>query len=81
MVNMAKTERLKFSNRIICGNNLELFGDIPDKSINFVITSPPYYKQRDYGEGIGNERTVEDYIENLCKVFHECVRVVKDNGE
>jgi len=78
---MEKTKCVKFLNRIICGNNLELFGDIPDKSINFVITSPPYYKQRDYGEGIGNERTVEESIENLCKVFHECVRVVKDNGE
>jgi len=62
---MEETMHVKFLNRIICGNNLELLGDIPDKSINLVITSPPYYKQRDYGEGIGNERTVEEYIENL----------------
>ena len=78
---MEKTKSVKFLNRIVYGNNLELLVDIPDKSINLVITSPPYYKQRDYGEGIGNERIVEDYIENLCKVFHERVRVVKDNGE
>ena len=77
---MEETNRVKFLNRIICGNNLELIGDIPDKSINLVITSPPYYKQRDYGEGIGNERTIEGYIENLCKLFHECVRVTKDDG-
>ncbi len=77
---MGKTKGVKFLNRIICGNNLELLGDIPDKSINLVITSPPYYKQRDYGEGIGNERTIKEYTENLCKVFRECVRVVKDDG-
>ena len=77
---MEKPKHMKFLNRIVCGNNLELLGDIPDKSINLVITSPPYYKQRDYGEGIGNERTVEEYIENLCELFHECVRVVKDDG-
>jgi DNA modification methylase len=46
-----------------------------------VITSPPYYNQRDYGrDGIGNEKTVEEYIENLIVVFKECVRVTKDKG-
>ena len=77
---MEKTKLVKFLNRIICGNNLELLEDIPDKSINLVVTSPPYYKQRDYGGGMGNEKSVEGYIENLCEVFHECVRVVKDDG-
>jgi len=80
VVNVEEDKSAMFFNKIICGNNLELLGDIPDKSINLVITSPPYYKQRDYGEGIGNEKTIEEYIENLCKVFHECVRVVKDDG-
>jgi site-specific DNA-methyltransferase (adenine-specific) len=70
----------KFLNKIICGNNLELIKELPDKCINLIITSPPYYKQRDYGAGIGNEKKVEEYIENLLKVFHECVRICKDEG-
>ncbi len=70
----------KFLNQIICGDNLELIRQMPDKSVNLVITSPPYYQQRDYGAGMGNEKTLEEYLENLCQLFHECVRVVADDG-
>lgn len=56
-------------NQIICGDCLEVLKDIPNESINLVITSPPYYKQRDYGKGIGNEEKLEEYIENLYEVF------------
>jgi len=71
---------MKFLNKIVCGDNLELIKELPDESINLVITSPPYYKQRDYGAGIGNEKTVEEYVSNLLKVVHECVRVVRRDG-
>ncbi len=70
-------------NRIICGDSLELIKKIPDNSINLIITSPPYFKQRDYGgfdKEIGNEKKVEEYIDNLLKLFHECVRVIKNDG-
>ena len=32
-------------NKIICGDNLQLIKEIPNRSINLVITSPPYNKQ------------------------------------
>jgi site-specific DNA-methyltransferase (adenine-specific) len=68
-------------NQIICGDAKDILKEIPRNSIDLVITSPPYYNQRDYGrEGIGNEKTVEEYIENLMVVFKECVRVTKDKG-
>ncbi len=67
-------------NKIICGDNLKLIKEVPDESINLIITSPPYYKQRDYGAGIGNEKTIEEYINNLLKLFRECVRVIKSDG-
>jgi len=71
-----------FLNRIINGDSLYLAKQIPDNSINLIITSPPYYKQRDYGMGIGfgNEDEFSEYIENLCKLFHECVRMLKNDG-
>jgi len=73
----------KFLNKIVQGDSRVLLKEIPDKVVDLVITSPPYYKQRDYcdfdGE-IGNESTVEEYINNLMQVFHECVRIVKDEG-
>ncbi|MEW6558272.1 MAG: site-specific DNA-methyltransferase [Elusimicrobiota bacterium] len=65
---------------IIEGDSLTVLRSIPDNAINLVITSPPYFKQRDYGKGIGNEKNVEEYIENLLKVFFECIRVLTDDG-
>jgi site-specific DNA-methyltransferase (adenine-specific) len=71
----------KIINKIICSNALGVLKTIPSNSIDLIITSPPYYKQREYGKvGIGNEKSAEEYIENLMAVFKECVRVVKDTG-
>ena len=70
----------KFLNQIVCGDNLELIRQLPDKSVNLVITSPPYFQQRDYGAGMGNEKTLDEYLETLCQLFHECVRVLADDG-
>ncbi|MEO0092332.1 MAG: DNA methyltransferase [candidate division WOR-3 bacterium] len=65
-------------NKIICGDAAEVMKRIPSNSIDLVITSPPYYKQRVYaGIGIGNEKSVDEYIEKLIEIFKECVRVAK----
>jgi hypothetical protein len=32
------------------------------------------------GDGIGNERTVEEYIDNIVSIFRECVRITKPTG-
>lgn len=66
--------------QILCGDNLKLIRQLPDCSIQLVITSPPYFQQRDYGGGMGNETNVDKYIEILVCLFRECVRVVKDDG-
>ncbi len=66
--------------QILCGDNLELIRQLPDSNIQLVITSPPYFQQRDYGSGMGNENNVTDYIEILICLFRECVRVVRDDG-
>ncbi len=66
--------------QILCGDNLELIQHLPDSSIQLVITSPPYFQQRDYGGGMGNESHFNDYIDTLLRLFRECVRVVRDDG-
>ena len=71
----------KFLNKIVCGDSYFLLQKIPDNSIHLTITSPPYFQQRNYdGLGIGNEKAVEGYFENLLKIFDECVRITKDAG-
>ena len=55
---------------------------IADKSVQCVVTSPPYYGLRDYGvDGqIGLEQTPEEYVANLVEVFREVKRVLQDDG-
>jgi len=68
-------------NTIICGNCSDILSTLPDNSIDLVITSPPYFQQREYGSGgIGNEFTIDDYISNLIEIFIQCIRVTKDTG-
>ena len=68
--------------KIITGDALEQLKNLPDCSVDCCVTSPPYYGLRDYGiEGqIGLEETLEEYIDNLVRVFHEVKRVLKDDG-
>ncbi len=55
--------------------------ELRDKSIQLVITSPPYWQLKDYGidEQIGFNDSYENYINNLNLVWKECYRVL-DNG-
>ena len=79
MLNLSQID--KYINQIICGDAKDVLLEIPDNSVDMVVTSPPYYNQRDYGaEGIGNEKSVERYIDNLLQIFDECIRVVKEEG-
>ena len=120
--------------QIIQGDCLESLRTMKDKSVDCIVTSPPYYGLRDYGTGewvggdpncphrrmskfsektitghaqdelkgnvgdaiyktvfplcgavrvdrqIGLEETPQEFIEKLTAVFHECKRVLKDDG-
>lgn len=70
------------SNYIATGDCLELMKQMPDGCVDMVITSPPYYNLRDYGVSgqIGNEESVDVYIERLVAVFDEVMRILKDDG-
>jgi DNA modification methylase len=58
--------------------------DIKDGSVNLVITSPPYWTLKDYENDaqIGTGSTsYEAYIEELNKVWKECIRVLSPDGK
>lgn len=129
-------------NKILIGNVLDKLKEVEDKSIDCIITSPPYYAMRSYGTEpqiwdskidcehkwkevkirrmnlsggktkkqltnkgsyavdydnrysishicyccgawkgeLGQEPTVELYINHLTEIFKECKRVLKDKG-
>ena len=69
-------------NHIYQGNVFDRLKDLPDRSIQCVVTSPPYWGLRDYGsdEQLGLEETPEEYVKNMVKVFREVKRVLRNDG-
>lgn len=55
---------------------------INSESIDLIITSPPYWQLKDYGESrqIGFNQSYEDYINSLNLVWMECFRVLKSGS-
>ncbi len=68
--------------RIAIGDAMTVLKQLPDESVHCCITSPPYWQARDYGVPgqLGMEPTPREYIDNLCQVFDEVWRVLRDDG-
>lgn len=63
--------------KIVIGDSRQM-KEIPDESAHLVITSPPYWQLKDYGDGqqIGYNDTYEEYVNNLNLVWNECQRIL-----
>lgn len=75
-------ENAAWVNSIICGDATQALKQLPAESVDCIVTSPPYYMQRDYSVPlqIGNESKPCEYVGNLCQVFAECRRVLTPHG-
>lgn len=67
---------------IYVGDCLEILRQLPEASIDTVLTSPPYWAARDYGveHQVGAEENPTLYVDRLVKVFAEVRRVLKMQG-
>ena len=67
------------NHKIVFGDSRKM-SQIPDKSVQLIITSPPYWQLKDYGteDQIGFNDSYEEYINNLNLVWKECNRVLSD---
>jgi DNA modification methylase len=67
---------------IIQGDCIDGLRSLPDESVHCVVTSPPYWGLRDYGQDgqIGLEDTPEAYTARMVDVFREVRRVLRDDG-
>ena len=56
--------------------------EIKDGEIQTIFTSPPYWNKRTYSEeeGLGNEKTSEEFVNNLSEHLRDCKRVLNDKG-
>jgi DNA modification methylase len=72
-----------FKDKVLCGDAGDLLSSLPDSSVQCIVTSPPYFKQRDYGTGtcqLGAEDTPDQYVQKLVALFRECQRILKPAG-
>lgn len=51
---------------------------LKDKTVHLVVTSPPYWKIKDYGneEQIGYNDSLTEYFDKLNAIWKECIRVL-----
>ena len=73
----------------------EDMSEIPDESVDLVVTSPPYFNVKDYSldgrqvrrhsargrDDIGGESHYESYLARLLNVWRACERALKPNGK
>lgn len=65
----------------LLGDCLNVLKEIPDESVDTIITSPPYWSQREYENGgIGLEKTLDEFFTSLLHITNELKRVLKPTG-
>jgi len=69
---------MKTHHTIVVGDCRSM-NEVGDESVDLIVTSPPYWQLKDYGNGgqIGFDDSYEQYINNLNLVWNECRRVLK----
>jgi len=68
---------MKTFHKTIIGDSRQM-KEVPNESVHLIITSPPYWQLKDYGNGrqIGFNDNYEEYINNLNLVWNECYRIL-----
>ena len=56
--------------------------ELSDGEVQDIFTSPPYWNKRKYSEeeGLGNEKTSEEFVVNLSEHLKDCKRVLNNRG-
>jgi site-specific DNA-methyltransferase (adenine-specific) len=70
-------------NVVLVGDARERLAELRSGSVDCVVTSPPYFQLRNYGDEpdqLGLEETVDEYVTVLCEVCGEIGRVLKPTG-
>lgn len=64
------------------GDAATVLAAMPAQSVNCIVTSPPYFGLRDYGEDgqIGSEASPAEFVAALVSVFREARRVLAGDG-
>lgn len=74
---MSKLPELNHTYKINC---LDLMKELPDSSINLIVTSPPYNLGIDYGSTYSDNKPFEEYHQFCVAVYKELKRIIKPDG-
>jgi site-specific DNA-methyltransferase (adenine-specific) len=69
----------KFINKVVNGDCLKLLSEIPENSVDLVVTSPPYNCGIDY-DSYNDNKTWEEYLDWCKSWLIELKRVLKKDG-
>ena len=75
--------------------NAQQMSEVPNKAVDLIVTSPPYFNIKDYTKDgyqknttgvqytgqLGDINDYQLFIDELLKVWNECERVLKPNGK
>lgn len=69
-------------NAILTGDAERVLGTLLPESVDCVVTSPPYFRLRDYGAPgqLGREQTIEEYVARLRTVLRGVRAALKNSG-
>lgn len=77
---MKKFDKNQKNPTFIEGDSFAILKTLNDKSIDCVITSPPYFREREKNKHFNLNQTLDSYIENILLISKEIKRVLKDEG-
>jgi site-specific DNA-methyltransferase (adenine-specific) len=63
-----------------CGNWVEIMKQIPENTINLIVTSPPYNVGIKYDEYKDDELTMEEYFDWCLSWLKSCYRILDSDG-
>jgi adenine-specific DNA-methyltransferase len=75
-INIAKNFSIDEQAVLYHGTCIDLLKEIPDKSIQLIVTSPPYNIGKEYEKRI----KLNDYINQQEQIIKECERALTDTG-
>lgn len=75
----------KYINKVTCGDCLELMKNLPDESVDLVITDPPFFvlKQNKKLEKAEWDKfeNIDDFMDFTAKWMGECYRILKEDSQ
>jgi site-specific DNA-methyltransferase (adenine-specific) len=69
----------EIENKLFYGDCIETMQNLPENSIHFIVTSPPYNVGINY-ENHNDNMPYKDYLKFLKETWKECFRVLVDGG-